>query len=289
MSERRTDLALEAQELFEKTNKGKKLPGLRKQSFRRSGCRVHTVEVTDADCATALGKPIGRYVTVELPGTGGAFLRYSAAAVAEQLRALLPPSPSSALVVGLGNDDMTPDAFGPMTLRHVLVTRHLAREFPAFFPVGTLTPLVLARTGLEAQELVRGAVETLHPSVVIAVDALAARSLHRVCATVQLSDAGIVPGSGVGNARRAFDRETLGVPVVALGVPTVVDASTLALDLLEEAGAPLPDPEALRGADVFVTPRDIDAKVRELSRLAGYAIDLALQHLSFDELSELLA
>ena len=144
--------------------------------------------------------------------------------------------------------------------------------------VSVLTPSVLGRTGVEAAELVRAAAQTVQPEVIIAVDALCAQRLGRVCTTVQLSDAGIVPGSGVGNHRLALTRETLGVPVVAVGVPTVVDAATLARDVLEEAGAPELEPEALRGhRSVTVTTRDIDAQVEDLARLVGFGIDLALQ------------
>ena len=156
--------------------------------------------------------------------------------------------------------------------------------------VSVLTPGVLGTTGLEAAELVRGAVETVRPDLVVAVDALASQSLGRVCTTVQLTDAGIVPGSGVGNHRRALTRETLGVPVLAVGVPTVVDAATLALDLLDEAGADLPDPAALRGqGSVMVTPRDIDARAEQLARVVGFGVGLALQpSLSLDELRALI-
>ena len=145
-------------------------------------------------------------------------------------------------------------------------------------PVAALAAGVLGTTGMESGELVRAVAETLRPACVIAVDALASRSLHRVCTTVQLSDTGIVPGSGVGNHRYALDRETLGVPVIAVGVPTVVDGATLALDILEEAGRTDLDPAALRGigGDLMVTPRDIDQRVKDMAKVIGYGIDLAL-------------
>ena len=154
-----------------------------------------------------------------------------------------------------------------------------------------LTPGVLGRTGMEAAEVIRGAVKIVRPDVLIAVDALASRSLARVCTTVQLSDTGMIPGSGVGNRRRAVNQALLHIPVIALGVPTVVDAATLAADLLEEAGAAQVDPAALRGQDaaaLMVTPRDIDAQIAELSRIVGYGINLALHPLSFEDLTALL-
>ena len=186
---------------------------------------------------------------------------------------------------------MTPDAIGPRSAEHVLVTRHLRQNgaFSAFCSVSVLTPGVLGRTGIEAMETLRGTVRAVQPDAVIAIDALASRSLMRLCSTVQLSDTGIVPGSGVGNHRCPLSRDTLGVPVYAIGVPTVVDAATLTLDVLEEAGKSDVDPAALRGHEtVMVTTRDIDAQIRELSRVIGYGIDLALQPLDFSELCALM-
>ena len=182
--------------------------------------------------------------------------------------------------MGLGNRAMTPDAIGPIAVENLLVTRHmvraLPRQFQGFTPVSALCTGVLARTGLETLELIQGAAAHIRPAAVIAIDALAARSRQRLCATVQLSDTGLIPGSGVGNHRRAVDRAALGVPVIAVGVPTVIDGATLCADLLEEAGRPQQDLSG-RGADLFVTPQDIDQRVTELGRIVGYGITLALQ------------
>lgn len=287
MRQRRTDLALEAHEL--RRNEAQALDGAALRERERHGVRVRVVEVTNAAAARALGKPEGVYVTLELGADPSA--EDAARAVGEELRALLGGGVRAALVVGLGNDAMTPDALGTLAAGHVLVTRHLTGEaaFEGFAPVSVLTPGVLGRTGIEAAETVRGAVAAAKPDAVIAVDALAARSLSRLCTTVQLSDTGVVPGSGVGNHRHALDRATLGVPVIAVGVPTVVDAATLALDVLEEAGAAVGEPSALRGhGGVFVTTRDIDARVRALARIVGYGVDLALHPLGFDALRALL-
>ncbi len=149
---------------------------------------------------------------------------------------------------------------------------------------------VLGTTGVESAEAVRGLVEQVKPGLVIAVDALASRRMGRVCATVQLSDTGIVPGSGVGNHRAALNAETLGVPVVALGVPTVVDAATLAADLLEESGVEQVDEDKLRENGTFmVTTRDIDQQVRDLAKVVGYGINWALQDLEIEEMNALLS
>lgn len=291
MYERRTDLALEAHEAL----RGASLPGVRKRERERFCCGVTEVEIDGAEAEEALGKMRGKYVTVDLSacrGWGPEESKRAACAVGAELRELLDAhGVRSALVVGLGNDAMTPDAIGPQVCRHVLATRHLLREpaFAGLCPVAALAPGVLGRTGLEAFELIRGAVRVMRPDAVIAADALASRSLRRLCSTVQLSDTGIVPGSGVGNRRSTLSERTLGVPVFAVGVPTVVDALTLALDVLEESGGTPPE-EGLRRrcADVLVTPRDIDAEVRELSRAVGYGINLALQPVGYDDLAALI-
>ena len=156
-----------------------------------------------------------------------------------QLKKLLPPK-GAVLVAGLGNRAMTPDAVGPLAVEHLLVTRHLISALPncfgSFRAVSAVTPGVLGQSGVESAEAVAALVRELQPAAVIAVDALAARRTERLCTTVQLSDTGIAPGSGVGNHRHPLNRETLGVPVIAIGVPTVIDGATLAADLLESAG-----------------------------------------------------
>ena len=214
--------------------------------------------------------------------------------IAYQLRSLLPDAGPHAqiLVAGLGNRAMTPDAVGPIAVENLLVTRHmvrtLPRQFQGFTPVSALCTGVLARTGLETLELIQGAAARVRPAAVIAIDALAARSRDRLCATVQLSDTGLTPGSGVGNHRRAVDRAALGVPVIAVGVPTVIDGATLCADLLAEAGCPQ-QPLSGRGAALFVTPQDIDQRVTELGRMVGYAVTLALQRgLTLEDVTGLL-
>ena len=174
--------------------------------------------------------------------------------------------PKGTLVAGLGNDEMTPDAVGPLAVNSVIATRHLKRgmpeDFAGFTTVSAVKPGVLGATGIESAELLRSACRAADPARLIAVDALASASLERLCRTVQLTDAGIVPGSGVGNDRAAVSQKSLGLPVLAIGVPTVVDASAFS-----------DSPDA---AGMFVTPRDIDASVRDVAKLIGYGINLAL-------------
>ena len=201
----------------------------------------------------------------------------------------------SMLVIGLGNAAMTPDAVGPLAVDSVLVTRHLIsampKHFAGFRPVAVFRTGVLGTTGVESAEAVRGLVAEIQPALVIAIDALASRRVGRVCTTVQLSDTGIIPGSGVGNHRAALNQETLGVPVFAVGIPTVVDAATLAADLLEESGITEFDEKRLHGRKqpLMVTPRDIDQQVRDLAKVVGYGINWALQDLEIDEMNALLS
>ena len=298
MFAKRTDLALEAREIWqESAEKTTRLAGVKATKQRQEGYPVTRVDILDGRGEAALGKPQGSYLTIDLTTfwqRKADFFERAVRAVGSQLKTLLPPE-GPALVIGLGNDAMTPDAVGPLAVDSVLVTRHLIaampKHFSGFRPVAVQRTGVLGTTGVESAEAVRGLVAEVQPALVIAVDALASRRVGRVCATVQLSDTGIIPGSGVGNHRSALNRETLGVPVFAVGIPTVVDAATLAADLLEESGITEIDEEKLRGnqQNLMVTPRDIDAQVRDLAKVVGYGINWALQDLEIEEINALLS
>ncbi len=295
---KRTDLALEARELWqESAERTTRLAGVKAIKSKQEGYPVTRVEILDERGEEALGKPRGSYLTIDLATfwqRKADFFERAVRAVGGQLKTLLPPE-GAALVVGLGNRAMTPDAVGPLAVDSVLITRHLIaampKHFAGFRPVAVQRTGVLGTTGVESAEAVRGLVEQVQPSMVIAVDALASRRVGRVCATVQLSDTGIIPGSGVGNHRAALNQETLGVPVVSIGIPTVVDAATLAVDLLEEAGVEHVDGDRLRGnrQNMMVTPQDIDQQVRDLSKVVGYGINWALQDLEIEEINALLS
>ncbi len=296
MAQRRTDLAVEAHQLWrEGAGEATALPGIRSVEAEREGFPVTTVTVTDEKAGEAIGKAPGVYITLELEGLlrreEDAFRR-AVRAIAGELSPLLPEGP--ALVAGLGNRAVTPDVIGPLALEHLLVTRHLVEQVPDHFghlrPVAAVSPGVLASTGVESAAAVSALARELKPACAVVVDALAARSLERLCRTVQLSDTGIVPGSGVGNHRQALDRDTLGVPVFSVGVPTVVDGATLALDLLEGVGVRAPGRDALAGGgDLFVTPRDIDSRAAVLAKALGYGISLALNpSLTAEDLTMLL-
>lgn len=283
---RKIDLALEARE---SAGDAAALAGVQVEEATCFGLPLTRVKILDRRGAEALGKPPGTYLTLTLPSLPRerAEVLRAARAVAAMLEALpsLPPA-GPVLVTGLGNRQVTPDAIGPRTADSLLVTRHLTGALPdpfaALRPVAALAPGVTGTTGMESGEVIRALVKALHPTCLIAVDALAARRQERVCRTIQVADTGIVPGSGVGNARMALDRASLGLPVIAVGVPTVVEAATLCLDLLEEAGQTGFDPALFRqeGAEWFVTPRNIDGQVAQLSRILGLGISTAL-HVDF--------
>lgn len=279
MDSKRTDLALEARELWqEDSGEITELPGVRAREVLCRGIRTTTVEVQNREGAAALQKPVGIYVTLEwergLLREPAGFSR-TAARLGKELCRLV-PAQGPVLVAGLGNGAVTPDAVGPKTLEHLVVTRHLGSSFPQLRAVSALAPGVLGTTGLESVEIIRGVVERARPCCVIVVDALASRSLDRVCTTVQLTDTGITPGAGVGNRRACFDRESLGVPVLAVGVPTVVDARTMLLDALEENGGRGAEDRFSCEKNMIVTPKDIDAGVERIARLLGYGISLGL-------------
>lgn len=298
MFAKRTDLALEARELWqESAGKTTRLAGVKATKRKQEGYPVTRVDILDQRGEEALGKPRGTYLTVDLTTFWQRredFFQRAVRAVGAPLKELV-PTEGPVLVVGLGNRAMTPDAVGPLAADHVLVTRHLIsampRQFSGFRPVSVLRTGVLGTTGVESAESVRGLAAEVKPACVIAVDALASRRTGRVCAAVQLSDTGIIPGSGVGNHRSPLNAGTLGVPVIAIGVPTVVDSATLAADLLEESGITDYDAEALQKSrqNLMVTSRDIDQQVRDLGKVIGYGINWALQDLEIDEMNALLS
>lgn len=296
MRNRRTDLAMEARELWqESAGETTKLSGVQAEERTRENLPVTAVHILNEEGERALGKPRGSYVTLTLEGVArredGIFSRASRA-IADELTGLMEHVPQNGLtlVVGLGNRAITPDAVGPRVHGHTLVTRHLVEQMPEHFghmrPVASLAAEVLGNTGVESGEVVRAICEKIRPACVVAVDALASRSLDRLCRTVQLADTGIIPGSGVGNHRFGLNQDTLGVPVIAVGVPTVVDGATLAADLL--GSDELPDLGA--GRDMLVTPKDIDSQVADLSKIIGYGISMALQPgLTVEDLDLLLS
>lgn len=280
----RTDLACEALELCREGGSGAPdIDGISTREYTSHGVAVTCVEVQNESGAAKIGKPVGKYITIrldELFAKGDGALENTASAIAQELRSLpCFTGDGPVMTVGLGNRMITPDSVGPCCCDMIIATRHLIKKIPEQF--GTLrssvalSPGVLGMTGLETGEIIAGVAEKTAPSLVIAVDALASRSVSRLCRTVQISDTGVTPGSGVGNSRFTISRETLGIPCIAIGVPTVIDAATLAADLAGGAA----DEERIKRdcGDLFVTLKDIDTAVRDCAKAVAYGINTALQ------------
>lgn len=285
----RTDLALERHARLKTLPRA--MPGLDVETHTEDDITITRIEVTTPDAARAIGKPEGTYITLELRHgwqQDDDLVLSMAHKLARALRPLLPNS-GGILAVGLGNRLVTADALGPLALEKIIVTRHLHHHLPGLFdqlrPVAAIAPGVMGRTGMEPLEIIAGAVDRLHPAAVLAIDALAAASLSRLGASFQLSTSGIIPGEGAHSRRLALDRQTLGVPVVAIGVPTVTDAATLACDLL---GLDAPPEQLDRG--FLVTPGDIDLLAAKSAKAVGYGVNLALHgDLPVSDMEQLLA
>lgn len=301
MRTRWTDLAMEARGA--QPEQTQTLPG---------GIERTTVTIRDAQTAKALGRPMGVYVTLSCPQRMSIELgtrRALSEALGRTIAGMLPGACRTVLVAGLGNRTVTPDALGPRTVERVLVTRHMDGCLPQdvserLRSVCAAAPGVLGVTGIETAEVLCGMVAHVRPDAMIAVDALAARSSQRICSTIQVADTGITPGSGVGNHRKALTRETLGIPVIAVGVPMVVYASTIARDAMGYLGAADGASEAdeerlatcveqvvsMRLGDLIVTPREVDALVERMAGIVAEGINLALHpELTQSEIAQLMA
>lgn len=293
----RTDLAVESGERILKNPV--EIHGVRmeKEKSLKEDIKTTTVYIESENGSRAMGKPQGRYITIEAADLLDGETEYReqvAEEMARQLKKLYPlQKESSILVIGLGNQNITPDALGPWTVERLEITRHLILNYgkdclnmDTAHKVSALTPGVMAATGMESLEIISGVVKETKPDLVIVVDALAARGLKRLGRTIQMTDAGIHPGSGVGNHRNGITKETVGIPVVGVGVPTVVDAATIVSDALEHMMECLDHGERehflgemltpnLRS--MFVTPRDVDETVRILSEIISHGINLMLE------------
>ena len=267
-------------------------------ALRENGLSRTVVKVENEESAQKLGRPMGTYITLACEQAMTVSLetrRALAAELAQTLRGMLPPD--------MGNRSVTPDSLGPRTAERVLVTRHMGDCLPRDVPMSSVcaaAPGVLGVTGMETAEILRGMVAHVKPDAVIAVDALAARSSKRIASTIQITDTGITPGSGVGNHRKALDRRTLGVPVIAVGVPLVVYASTIASDALCALGEGEVEEERIAACvervvseklgEMIVTPRDVDALVERMAGVLADGINQALHpSLSSSEIAQLMA
>ena len=303
----RTDLALEARESFEEDDV--KIRGVRVETREDEEKEIRTtlVKIETENGARTMGKPVGTYITMEAPNMSGQDEDYHRE-ISEELEKMIGEREQSVLVVGLGNRDVTPDALGPRVVSNIEITRHMIREYGRAAlegkranEVSSLVPGVMAQTGMETLEIIKGVVEETRPDVVLVIDALAARNTRRLSRTIQISDTGINPGSGVGNHRNGINKEALGVPVISIGVPTVVDAATIVGDTMEEMVETLDSSGKVRGFGgalgtlnrvekqqmirellsphlntMYVTPKDIDETVKRISFTISEGINIAL-------------
>ncbi len=282
MQNLRTDLALEAREIWQESAKDQtELSGVIASEREVMGHKVHEVKIINDEGARSLNKPRGTYITVELSGVARredkVFPR-AIKTVSDALLSILPKGDGSILIVGLGNRAITPDAVGGASVDNVMITRHLVDNLPEYFSsfrkVSAISPGVLGTTGVESYEIIAGVAKRISPDCIIVIDALASRSIDRLCNTIQITDTGIVPGSGVGNARAAINKETLKVPVIAIGVPTVVDVSSIIYDVAYSNNISVPEGY---GESLMVTPKEIDIRISDVGKIIGYAINMALQ------------
>jgi spore protease len=308
----RTDLALEAQERVGRG--GGEIKGVDFSEERmENGITVSTVHILTKNAEKIMGRPRGYYITLEAPDMiedDEGYHREISEELAKIIQKLLPcktEDQTSALIVGLGNREVTPDALGPRVIDNMFITRHIINEYGRFAfgnehvsKISGIVPGVMAQTGMECVEIVRGVVKETRPDFVVTVDALAARNAKRLCRTIQLTDTGITPGSGIGNHRHALNKESVGVPVISLGVPTVVDAATIVNDTMYNLIAAMNENrelnclgnslENLSDAEkyelirellspnlntMFVTPKDIDESVKRLSYTISEGINIA--------------
>lgn len=279
----RTDLAMEARELA-----GENTGGIELDKKNYGDMVMSSLTVKTSEAAKNIGKEMGSYITAEMPTLTDDFKETDKRLeiIAQAIRKLLPEN-GLVLVAGLGNDNITPDALGPKSARGVLATRHIRGELARstgldrLRAVAVLATGVTGQTGIETGELILSVAQRIKPAAVIVIDALASRRLERLGCTVQISDTGISPGDGVGNHRTKINRETVGVPVVSIGIPTVVDAFTLAADLLldcDDNSAELIKRSVYpNGRKMVVTPGEVDLLVERGARLISTAVNVALQ------------
>ena len=319
----RTDLALEEKERFESDQVEVQGVVLEEEYDKEREIRVTTVRIETENGAKTMGKPVGTYLTIEAPNLSspdeGIHREVSeelAKYLTKVMGKIIPESEhdKEVLVIGLGNRQATPDALGPYVADNLNVTRHIVKEYGKYAAleemncvVSAIVPGVMAQTGMETAEIIKGVVRETKPDLLIVIDALAARNSRRLNRTIQIADTGINPGSGVGNYRNAITKETIGVPVIAIGVPTVVDAVTIVSDTMENLLSALETSESLKGVglvlggyseaekyelikeliapnlnSMFMTPKDIDETVKRLSYTISEGLNLAFSGQSFE-------
>lgn len=305
----RTDLAIEAHEMCTQCSdeKAEEINGVDVDVQKENGITNTKIKITNENGEKVLGKPIGTYVTIEAPNIKYDIEIYEKVCkiLADEIREMSHiESKTKTLVVGLGNKQITPDALGPDVISKLMITNHMKEHMKDFFSdditsVCAIAPGVLGTTGIETAQIVKGVAQQAKPDLIIAIDALASRSLDRISTTIQLSDTGINPGSGVSNKRNGLNEHTLGVKVISIGVPTVVDAATIANDcidmIIKETNQIIPDDDKKNTliretlskniGVLMVTPKDIDSVIEKTSKTIANGINLALhKNLTFEDI-----
>ncbi len=301
LNNRRTDLALEVRETFEDDDVEIKGVVLEEEKDEGNDIKITKVMIKDERGAKAMGKPIGSYITIEAPrlkGSDDSYHKPVMQQIQKYIKILAKDiKDKHVLVAGLGNRNLTADALGPQVVDHLFVTRHLVKEFGEEFAkrnkmeaVSAVSPGVMGQTGMESSEILKGIIKETKPDLLIVIDALAARSVSRLTSTIQITDTGISPGAGVGNNRNALNLDSIGIPVLAVGVPTVVDAATIVDDIMEESLRKkgfseeevyqfLSEMNDRQVNNMFVTPKNIDDSIHRIS----YTISEALNGIFYEE------
>ena len=306
----RTDLALERRDIYKKVNKLNEIDGVESTEEEiNEKLKVTRVEILNKNGEKAIGKPVGNYVTIDVKKLKLAEdedIQKASEVVTKELKKIInihTDKQGDILVVGLGNIYVTPDALGPKVINEIDVTRHIIKYLPQYVdegtrPVSAISPGVLGTTGIETVEILKGIVDNIHPKLLIVIDALASRSIDRISSTIQISDTGIVPGAGVGNTRQEISQTTLGIPVIALGIPTVVELATLVsdgidifidrlqekaesneyLNKLQQNDKYEEVKEALNVGDynMIVTPKEIDDLIENMKDIVARGINFAV-------------
>lgn len=308
----RTDLAVEAREMI--ASEGE-LDGIKISSDKFGDIYITTVEILNENGASQMGKDIGTYISIESPGMGEkdvsereAVIKKTSEGISQLIKGKNISPGDSILIAGLGNRNVTPDSLGPQVIDGILVTRHITDTLPdelgkSVRPVSAIAPGVMGITGIETGEIILGIIEKVHPKLIITIDSLAARKMSRINSVIQMSDTGVSPGSGVGNARMPLNEKTLGIPVIAIGVPTVVDAATLVNDTMDRLISQMIQGASKDGefykmlgsinsdekyslileilepytGNMFVTPKEVDSVIENLANIISNAVNIALQ------------
>ena len=306
----RTDLALERRDIYQKINKIHQIDGIEStEEEKNENLRVTRVKITNENGEKSIGKPIGNYITIDIKKlkiAGEEEIQKTSETLSEELKKLIDEhtdKKGEILVVGLGNIYVTPDALGPKVINEIDVTRHIIKYLPQYIdegtrPVSAISPGVLGTTGIETVEILKGIVDNIKPKLLIVIDALASRSIERISSTIQISDTGIVPGAGVGNTRQEISQRTLNIPVIAIGIPTVVELATLVSDGIDIFIDRLQDKaksndylnklqqedkyeevkEALNVGEynMIVTPKEIDELIENMKNVVARGINFAV-------------